>query len=153
MIQPIKKAWRAFVLPLLQRPKRLQVAALCYRHGEKGDKEVLLITSRGTGRWVIPKGWPMRRHGSPDAAMQEAWEEAGVIKAQLERTPIGSYSYDKIKKTGLAQPVNVMVYPAIVMQIVDHFPEADQRKRIWVSPLEAATMVHEPGLQSILRSF
>ena len=72
MIQHIRSAWDGFVLPMLQRPKRLQVAALCYR-GDDADRKVLLVTSRGTGRWIIPKGWPIRGMNAPQAARQEAF--------------------------------------------------------------------------------
>lgn len=45
---------------MFQRPPRQPYAALCYRlKGKTGALEVLLLTSRDTGRWVIPKGWPM----------------------------------------------------------------------------------------------
>ena len=71
MTDAFKKAWEELVLPILQRPKRLQVAALCYR--QKGaDKKVLLVTSRGTGRWIIPKGWPMDDLPPAKAAAVEA---------------------------------------------------------------------------------
>jgi 8-oxo-dGTP pyrophosphatase MutT (NUDIX family) len=57
---------------------RTQFAALCYRVVKKKVK-VLVISSRGTGRWIVPKGWPMDGKTPADAALQEAWEEAGVI--------------------------------------------------------------------------
>ncbi|HLL59899.1 MAG TPA: NUDIX domain-containing protein, partial [Allosphingosinicella sp.] len=62
------------------RPRRgpLQVAALPYRRGADGSVEVLLVTTRGTGRWMVPKGWPMRGKSHAEAAAQEAFEEAGV---------------------------------------------------------------------------
>ena len=36
---------------------RLQYGALCYKLTRKGV-QVLLVTSRDTGRWLLPKGWP-----------------------------------------------------------------------------------------------
>ena len=60
------------------RPERHQVAALCWRMGQGGAVEILLVTSRDTGRWVIPKGWPMDGKSASAAAAREAWEEAGV---------------------------------------------------------------------------
>ncbi|TMV51704.1 NUDIX hydrolase, partial [Thioclava sp. BHET1] len=83
-------AWRSVVLPLVQRPKRLQVAALCFRGGGAAT-EVLLITSRDTGRWVVPKGWPMRGLDAAGAARQEAWEEAGVM-GRIAAEPVGRFS-------------------------------------------------------------
>ena len=67
---------RDVVGPMFRRPRSLQVAALCHRRTKAGQKEVLLVTSRGTGRWILPKGWPMRGKSDAQAAAQEAWEEA-----------------------------------------------------------------------------
>ena len=55
----LQKAWTELVLPLLRRPERMQVSALCHRRDASGKTEILLITSRGTGRWILPKGWPI----------------------------------------------------------------------------------------------
>jgi 8-oxo-dGTP pyrophosphatase MutT (NUDIX family) len=71
-----------------------QVAALPYRFSEEGEVEVLLLTSRGTGRFVVPKGWPMKGRRDCDAAAREAPEEAGV-EGFLGRSPIGAFSYQK----------------------------------------------------------
>lgn len=142
--------WNGVLSPLLQRPKRQQVAALCYRgHGD--DKEVLLVTSRGTGRWIIPKGWPIRGLKSSEAAMQEAWEEAGVRKGQTEAEAIGTYTYDKTLPTGWSIPVETLVYPVSVEAMSEEFPEAHERRRTWVRPDDAATMIQEDELKSILR--
>ena len=150
MTDAFKKAWAELVLPILQRPKRLQVAALCYR--QRGDdKKVLLVTSRGTGRWIIPKGWPMDGKNAGEAALQEAWEEAGVRKGEVTGAALGHYDYDKELKSGLPVPVQTLVFPVEVSEMRDEFPEASERSRKWVSPEEAADMVQEPALQDILR--
>ncbi|PRY84056.1 NUDIX hydrolase [Donghicola tyrosinivorans] len=140
-----------YIRPLVQRPEALQTAALCYRYTKTGAKQVLLITSRGTGRWVIPKGWTMRGMDAAGAALVEAWEEAGVRPAATPIAPIGHFLYRKIKSSGLPVRVKVLVYPVEVATLKDEFPEANQRTRRWVSPDEAASMVAEPGLQSIFR--
>lgn len=150
MMDQIKVAWGDYVRPMLQRPKHLQVAALCYRDGNKG-KQVLLITSRDTGRWILPKGWPIRGLDASGAARQEAWEEAGVCRGEAEEDSIGSYTYQKTYPEGWAVPVETLVFPVAVEELSDDFPEADERTRKWVSPVEAANMVREPELQSILR--
>lgn len=150
MTNSLTKAWRDFIRPIWQRPPRLQVAALCYATHE-GGKQVLLITSRGTGRWIIPKGWPMKNKNAAGAAMQEAWEEAGVRKGRVGDKPLGSYSYEKELKTGLTVPVETLVFPVEVTDLKDDFPESHQRQRKWVAPAEAANMVAEPELQEILR--
>ncbi|HBR36028.1 MAG TPA: NUDIX hydrolase, partial [Sulfitobacter pontiacus] len=94
MIHELKRAWEGMILPIWRRPKRIQVAALCYRETPEG-KEVLMITSRDTGRWIVPKGWPIDGLDGAGAALREAWEEAGVSKADIESEPIGYYDYDK----------------------------------------------------------
>lgn len=152
MIHQLKQAWSDYVLPIMQRPRALQMAALCHRT-KAGQTEVLLITSRDTGRWIIPKGWPIRGLDAPETALQEAWEEAGVLKAALSRKPIGSYTYDKIRASGLPVPVETLVYPVAVEKLAKDFPEAQQRTRKWMRPAEAAELVDEPGLRAILRTF
>ncbi|MBU2981375.1 NUDIX hydrolase [Lentibacter algarum] len=145
-----RKAWAELVQPILQRPKRLQVAALCYR--QKGaDKKVLLVTSRDSGRWIIPKGWPMNNKNAGEAALQEAWEEAGVRKGEVTGKALGHYDYDKELKSGLPVAVQTLVFPVEVSEMRDEFPESSERTRKWVSPEEAANMVREPQLQDMLR--
>ncbi|PTR37693.1 8-oxo-dGTP pyrophosphatase MutT, NUDIX family [Mameliella alba] len=148
----IRKTGAEFALPMLQRPRQLQTAALCYRIDD-GHKRVLLITSRGTGRWVIPKGWLMRGKNASEAAVVEAWEEAGVRPGRTAERPIGTYVYDKIKNSGLPVTVEMLVFPVEVRSLEDRFPEARERVRRWVTPTEAAGMVDEPGLRQILLDF
>ena len=150
MLDTISKAWADYVQPILQRPRRLQVAALCYKQS-RGAKKVLLITSRDTGRWIIPKGWPMNGKNASEAAMQEAWEEAGVREGTVTGEALGYYNYDKELKTGLPVAVETLVFPVEVTEMRDNFPEAGERTRKWVSPEEAADMVREPELQDMLR--
>jgi 8-oxo-dGTP pyrophosphatase MutT (NUDIX family) len=59
--------------------RRIQYAALPYRARGKSELEVMLVTSRGSRRWIIPKGWPKRGIPAHDTAAKEAFEEAGVI--------------------------------------------------------------------------
>ncbi|APE42612.1 NUDIX hydrolase [Sulfitobacter alexandrii] len=151
MMHAFRLAWAEMVLPFLKRPKRLQVAALCYRDTPAG-KRVLLITSRDTGRWIVPKGWPIDGLDGPGAALQEAWEEAGVREADIESAPVGFYDYDKGLSEGLTMPVEAQVYLTRVKDLREEYPEADQRKRAWFSPEEAAALVEEPDLQAILRA-
>lgn len=136
--------------PLLRRPKRRQVAALCHR-GKGADKEVLMITSRGTGRWIIPKGWPMRGLDDHEAALQEAWEEAGVCKSHAAPDPIGTYTYDKVQASGYSYPVETRVYSVKVKDLAERFPEAEERNRKWMAPMEAANLVQEAELKAILK--
>ena len=151
MTRTFAKAWEQVLRPLLLRPKRVQMAALCLRDRPNGV-EVLLITSRDTGRWVLPKGWPMDGLSAASAALTEAWEEAGVTEAEIDPRPIGQYQYMKKLDSGVPQPVDTHVYRVKVGDLAASYPESDERVRRWVTPKEAAGMVQEPGLQDILRS-
>ena len=131
-------------------PAAKQVAALCCREGENGT-EILMVTSRDTGRWVLPKGWPVRGKNDPQSARVEAWEEAGVKSARTRPGVIGKYSYDKRLKRGLSRHVRVKVYRMDVESLSDNFPEMRQRKRAWFSPKAAANRVAEPELRKLLR--
>lgn len=135
-----------------KRDVRSQFAALCYRINKKGNPKILLVTSRGTGRWVLPKGWPMDGHTPAASAAQEAWEEAGV-RGDPGNQCLGLYSYQKWLDRAVPLPIIVMVYPLAVTQLVDEFPEQDQRLRQWFSPAKAADNVQEPELARILQEF
>lgn len=145
------RAWEEFLLPMLRRPCSRQVAALCWRVKD-GRREVLLITSRDTGRWVIPKGWPIEGLTGPQTALTEAWEEAGV-KAQIDASPLGSYAYDKGLDGGLDLPTRVDVYGARVTELAADWPERAERTREWARPDIAATRVDEPELRDLLLTF
>lgn len=131
------------------RPASLQVGALCLRVRD-GKTQALLITSRDTGRWVIPKGWPMRGRSLPGAAKQEAWEEAGA-RGKIDKSSLGSFHYEKILDSGLGVPTDVVVFPMKVETLAKTYPEEHQRKRKWFATKEAAKLVDEEGLQEILR--
>ncbi len=150
MTDAFKRAWAEVVQPMISRPRRLQVAALCCKNTPNGLR-VLLITSRDTGRWILPKGWPIDGLMAPDAALQEAWEEAGVKDARIDRTALGSYEYDKILEGGVPVPVEVQVYRVEVDDLADVYPEVDERTRRWVTPQEAAELVDEDSLKDLLR--
>jgi 8-oxo-dGTP pyrophosphatase MutT (NUDIX family) len=136
---------------MLRRPKRIQVAALCYRDTEAG-KDVLLITSRDTGRWIVPKGWPIDGLNGAQAALQEAWEEAGVTDAEIQPEAIGTYDYVKELNSGGKAQVETQVYLARVDVLASEYPEVDERTRRWVAPATAVGMVQEQGLKDILRN-
>lgn len=139
------------IRPSDKREQRSQFAALCYRL-VRGKPEILLISSRGTGRWIVPKGWPMPDRTPAASAAQEAWEEAGVKGQTLEQC-IGLYSYDKEMEEGDDLPVLALVYPLRVTSLATDFPEAGQRRRKWFTPKKAASKVDEPELARLLRDF
>lgn len=126
-----------------------QYAALCWRN--KGKKaEVLLITSRDTGRWVIPKGWPMEDRGPAGTAAQEAWEEAGV-RGDIATEAIGCFHYDKLFRKAPALNCTVEVFPMRIEKLARRWPEKAERRRKWFSAKKAAAKVNEPELKAILR--
>jgi 8-oxo-dGTP pyrophosphatase MutT (NUDIX family) len=141
------------VLLMLRRPPRQQYAALCYRLKKKqGLVEVLLLTSRDTGRWVIPKGWPMDGKKPHAVAEREAYEEAGV-RGKADKEPLGFFSYQKGMADGLKVLCRVQVHALEVTEMLKNFPEKASRKLEWVSCEQAANRVNEPELQELLRSF
>ena len=112
-----------------QSSTAVQVAALCWRL-TNDQVEVLLITSRDTGRWVIPKGWPISGLSASAAAAREAWEEAGV-EGLVHDVALGEYPYDKLGPTMTAKRCHVQVFGLQVAVVKDRFPEVKQRRREW----------------------
>ena len=130
--------------------KRLhQIAALPYRRHGKGV-DVLLITSRETKRWVVPKGWPMEGKTDWVAAAVEAFEEAG-LEGNIGEQSLGIYNYIKRKKSGEVE-CEVTVYPLEVSELLRNWPERHQRKRKWFSARVAADKVNEAGLKAIIEA-
>ncbi|SDI68363.1 NUDIX hydrolase [Lutimaribacter saemankumensis] len=130
---------------------RTQYAALCFRI-RKEKPQFLLITSRGTGRWIIPKGWPMRGKSPAKAALREAWEEAGV-RGRVDKDAIGVFSYRKVLGRKRQEPCIAIVFPVAVKSLDGSFPEAKQRRRKWFGRKKAAARVSEPELAEIIRNF
>ena len=132
---------------------RTQFAALCWRRRPGDGKiEVLLVTSRGIGRWIVPKGWPIDGRTPAQTAAREAWEEAGAKGKALDRC-IGLYSYAKWLGPDDDLPVVVAVFPVEVDLLSVRWPEGGQRKRRWFRPKKAAQKVDEPELAAIIAGF
>lgn len=126
-----------------------QIAALPMTWNKSGKLRVLMVTSRGTGRWVMPKGWMMTGHQPWTAAAIEALEEAGA-EGFVSPDPVGEYGYLKILDDGTALPCRVTVYPMIVRKLRRKWKERHQRKRRWFTPKAAARRVDEPELAALL---
>ena len=129
----------------------LQYAALPWRE-TPGGREVLLVTSRETGRWVLPKGWPMKKRTPSEAAAREAFEEAGV-HGEVHAEPEGAYTYLKAFTESLAFRCEVQVFLLRVTDEADDWPERAERTRRWFAPAEAAARVEEPELQALIRGW
>ena len=126
-----------------------QYAALPYRRSKKRGLEVMLVTSRETRRWIIPKGWPMRRTPDHKAAAREALEEAGV-KGAVKKRPVGTYTYFKRQARTFAL-VEVAVYLLKVERERKRFSEMNERRKQWMTPKAAAEAVLEPELATLIR--
>ena len=118
--------------------------------GEDGLTRVLLLTSRETKRWVIPKGWPMKGRKPYEAAAQEALEEAGVT-GQAKKKPTGTYTYFKRREAHF-DVCRVDVYLLVVRKQLETWREKGQREARWFTLDEAADMVQEPGLVALFRT-
>ncbi|SHE38139.1 8-oxo-dGTP pyrophosphatase MutT, NUDIX family [Loktanella atrilutea] len=129
---------------------RVQVAALCHRKGPKG-REVLLVTS-SRGRWILPKGWPIEGKTDGEAALQEAWEEAGVRDGRVTDKPIAKFRGVKRFDDGKEVPASVRVYGVKVRGLSGKFPEGDRRERRWVSITKAAKMLADKGFRQALKA-
>jgi 8-oxo-dGTP pyrophosphatase MutT (NUDIX family) len=126
---------------------RLQSGIIPYRRKPSGRIEILLITSRQTGEWQVPKGNLEPGLSERESAVKEGWEEAGV-KGTPGEAAVGSYTY----RRGTERR-RVQLYPLEVLQIEDSWPEKDQRQRRWVVGDEAIGEVENAGLREVLRRF
>lgn len=129
-----------------------QIAVLPYRTNEAGLTELMLITSRDTKRWVLPKGNRIKGLKSHEAASHEAYEEAGLIGIACPFA-IGTYEYRKYRKDGTSRPAIVDIFPFSVTAQLDEWPEQDERDVRWFMPADAAAAVDEPELKDILSTF
>jgi 8-oxo-dGTP pyrophosphatase MutT (NUDIX family) len=131
--------------------KRVQYAALPYRRSADSRTQIMLVTSRESGRWVIPKGWPKKRKKPHATAASEAREEAGVVGV-VGRDSIGSYSYKKRLKSGAVVACEVRVFPLKVKRQQKRWPERGEREIQWFSRAKAAKAVRESALRDIIRT-
>lgn len=127
-----------------------QIAALPFRK-RRGRVEILLITSRETRRWIIPKGWPIDGLKDYNAARLEALEEAGV-KGRMKKNPIGHFEYLKRLKNGEVKLCRIQVYSLHVNAVLRNWMEKGQRQRTWFSVEKAVSQVQEVGLRRIIMS-
>ena len=131
-------------------PKRLkQVAALPWRLNGDGELEILLVTSRISRHWLLPKGWPMDGKSNAQAARQEAFEEAGV-KGRISKSRLAKFAYRRIEPDGSTSPCTVSVFAFRVSHELDEWPEQHQRNRQWFTLDAAAAVVFVPSLAAML---
>jgi 8-oxo-dGTP pyrophosphatase MutT (NUDIX family) len=129
----------------------IQYAALPYRL-EGRQVRILLITSRQSKRWVIPKGWPIDGLTPREAVATEAAEEAGII-GKVEPKPLGSFHYMKGLKRERTTAVQVIVFPFLVEDQAPAWKEQGERSQQWFGYRKAASLVAEPSLRGLIREF
>ena len=129
-----------------------QTGVIAYRVLD-GKVQVLLVTSRDTGRWIIPKGNVGAGATPAKAAEKEAYEEAGIKGIIASSIPLGIYTYFKKLELGDARAAAVEVYLLRVNRQLKKWPEKGERKLSWVSTKEAVDLVEEPGVVPLLRRF
>jgi 8-oxo-dGTP pyrophosphatase MutT (NUDIX family) len=137
------------------KPKapRRQYGALPYRFRTDGSLEILLVTTRRTGRWIVPKGWKVKGKKPASSAAQEAFEEAGV-RGTVSHKPIGSFVYEKwLDGDGVATACEVRVFPFLVKRQEDTWRECQEREARWVTPSAALQLVEDAGLKNLIRTF
>lgn len=148
-------------MTLLARPKDLQdssehlepalqqYGALPWRHGRNGEVEVMLITTRRTGRWILPRGWPVKGKTPAQTATQEAFEEAGVIGG-VDPRPLGEYQYVKTLPDGSRQECLVTLFSLHVRGTLVQWPERNERKRRWHDLAQASKVAADHQLAELL---
>lgn len=130
---------------------RRQFGALPLRMDDEGRIEVMMVTSRETRRWIVPKGWPIKGLTGAQTAAREAAEEAGVIGVTGKR-PVGAYMYDKRLKDGSSTRCYVELYPLWVVDDLQHWVEHAERDVEWLSVAEAAERAGDASLGELLRA-
>jgi 8-oxo-dGTP pyrophosphatase MutT (NUDIX family) len=125
---------------------------LPYRFTKSGAPEILLVTTRQTKRWIIPKGWPIKGLKPAKSAAREAYEEAGV-RGSVKTKAIGIFSYEKRSdEDGITIPCDVRVFPLLVKRQSQTWPDG-QRIAQWLEPVVALSLVEEESLRSLISPF
>ena len=133
------------------RVSHIQYAALPWRETE-GAIEILLVTTRKTGRWIVPKGWPLIDRTPSESAAYEALEEAGVL-GDMAAEPLGSFRYSKRRKSGAIVSCKVYVFAMEVVRQRRSWAEQSARETCWCSLEDARARVTDPGLRRIIAKF
>ncbi len=137
---------------IAKRQEGTQYAALCFRRTAGQKPQVLLITSRGTGRWIPPKGWPIEGLSPAESAAQEALEEAGVT-GQTYPAALGRYKYNRLKDRDKKKSSEAYIFALRVTAHRSDFKEKGQRRIQWFDQKTAALLVREPKLRQIIADF
>jgi 8-oxo-dGTP pyrophosphatase MutT (NUDIX family) len=126
--------------------KKNQCAALPFRK-KNGKLEIILITRKGNGEWIIPKGNIETDRSESRSAELEAFEEAGVT-GSAGKTSVGKFKYHRNNQDQV-----VYVYPIEVKKVLRYWPEKKERKRKIVSFKKALDLVGNESLRKLLKTF
>ncbi|HEX5184859.1 MAG TPA: NUDIX hydrolase [Allosphingosinicella sp.] len=129
-----------------------QYGVIPYRSGADGGVEILLITSRETRRWIVPRGNAIAGLAPPRSAAREAYEEAG-IDGPVGTEVIGLYRYDKRRPDGSIDEAEVLLFEMRVVRMLDAWPEQGERERRWFAWRDAAAAVTEADLAALIEAF
>jgi 8-oxo-dGTP pyrophosphatase MutT (NUDIX family) len=137
----------------VKRAVRVQYGALPYRFTRDAALEILLVTTRKSKRWIIPKGWPIRALRPAKSAAREAFEEAGV-RGRVGGKSIGFFSYEKaLDDNGIRASCEVRVFPLLVRRQSEIWPEIEQRVVQWVAPNKALMLIKDQELKALVGAF
>ncbi len=132
---------------------RVQYGALPYQLTPEAAMEILIVTTRQSRRWIIPKGWPIKGLKPPKSAAREAFEEAGV-RGRVGGKSIGLFTYEKLMdESGIRVSCEVRVFPLLVKRQSEAWPEREQRMAQWVAPSKAVALIREPELKALIAAF
>ncbi len=133
---------------------RVQYGALPYRFTSMAALEILIVTTRQSRRWIVPKGWPIKRLTPSKSAAREAFEEAGV-RGKIGARAIGLFRYKKAagERNGADPDYEVKVFPLLVRRQSATWPEFGQRVVQWVDPEKAISLIRDPELKTIVEKF
>jgi 8-oxo-dGTP pyrophosphatase MutT (NUDIX family) len=140
----MKKAKRASGKP------RSQVGVLPIRLSAAGEAELLLVTTRTTRRWIVPKGWTIKGLKDRAAAAREGREEAGII-GRVHKRPVGRYEYWKRMQDHFVL-CDVKLFLLDARRRLDKWDENSQRQSYWFKLDDAVDLVEEPGLKAVIQS-
>jgi 8-oxo-dGTP pyrophosphatase MutT (NUDIX family) len=139
--------------PKIKSALRIQYAALPYRFTPDAALEILLVTTRRSRRWIIPKGWPIKGLKPPKSAAREAFEEAGV-RGKVAGKSLGFFRYNKLlDEQGIEVSCEVKVFPLLVRRQSESWPELEQRLILWVEPAKAVSLIKERQLKKLVAAF
>jgi len=137
----------------VKRAVRVQYGALPYRFSPGAGLEILLVTTRQSRRWIIPKGWPIKGLRPAKSAAREAYEEAGV-RGRVGAKSIGFFAYNKsLDGNGVQVNCEVRIFPLFVKRQSETWPEIDERVVQWVAPDRALVLIKDPELKALVAGF